>query len=265
MGAKIRLEDVIERIVRIHSDVVVMDVSTFVGAHNKTRFIDKDYGEWWTSPKSVYEGRKHPKRGYAERCTPAKLSVQAVDERLCYVHMGNVALVHDTYVNLETSATFIDKDYGAWQANPHNVLRGSEHPIRAQRTRVIALNKRNSVLHWKTGEECFSQSGWERGVLLWLNKNNYDFDWQIPFETPFITKRNKLSIYYVDLYVKSGPYADKYVEIKGRTSYRSTSESLKKWNWFHASHSNSQLWQQRELRLLDIIMNNNSINSGLLQ
>lgn len=174
MPAKLELSEVLARISRIHGDQITFDTSTFVGTQRKARFTDCTYGEWWTSPKRVYEGHKHPKRAYVERRMPAKLSLQAVCDRLLSVHNGNVMLVCDTYTNVEGTATFIDVEYGEWRANPHNVLRGSEHPHRAQRTRTIALNTYVQVEHWRTGNVCYTQSGWECGVLLWLNKHRYD-------------------------------------------------------------------------------------------
>lgn len=63
-----------------------------------------------------------------------KLTVGEVQSRLNKVYLGVVTL--KTYVGMHGPSTFADRDYGEWQADTSNVLKGIGHPLRSQRLRV---------------------------------------------------------------------------------------------------------------------------------
>ena len=58
------IKNVKDKIKQIHGNEVTLDESTYKNASTKARFIDKDYGEWWAIPKSIFcHHCGHPKRG----------------------------------------------------------------------------------------------------------------------------------------------------------------------------------------------------------
>lgn len=248
------LQDVLDAIKCVHGQTVTMDVSTYVKASQVTRFIDADYGEFWTTPTDVITSpRAHPERGRKKQHDNQRLTIAELQERLQIVHQGIVVLDATTYVDTKTKARFIDNKHGEWWATANNILRGRSHPNRQPEKIAHTMNSFPTVQHWLTGELCHSRSGYEYVVLLWLNANQYDFDWQVPIFTPLSTKKSKrLARYVVDLRIKSGPFTSTYVEIKGWWGKR-TIASKRKWEWFHETYSNSQLWMKDELIALGII------------
>lgn len=55
---------VVERIYKIHGNNVILCEKTYRGATKKAKFIDNEYGEWWTVPNYVMNGSGHPKGKY---------------------------------------------------------------------------------------------------------------------------------------------------------------------------------------------------------
>ncbi len=252
---RLSLENVSERVRQQWNGVAMLDESTYVGYLELARFIDCDYGEWWARPSHVLRGTgRHPKRARANTVASRKVSVDDVLRRVKEKHNDQVLMVVETYVNTHTKATFVDNVYGEWIAMPYAVLAGRSHPARSLKKAVAAMRSYKPVLHWKTNEVCYSSSGYEHAVLVWLNKNRYDFEWQIPFQTPLLTQKLKrFAKYNVDLYIKDGKFANIYVEIKGTWSRRIGDGGLAKWEWFHATHTNSILWMRSDLLALGII------------
>jgi hypothetical protein len=64
-----------------------------------------------------------------------------------------------------------------------------------------------------------------------------------------LAKTGRFRKYYVDMYIKSGPWVDTYVEIKGYLR----GMGKEKWEWFLTKHPNSQLWTHPRLLELGII------------
>lgn len=94
------------------------------------------------------------------------------------------------------------------------------------------------VAHWKTGQEIICIGSYERLFVEWCNKNQIDFDWQIPHKMP------DGRTYIIDAFIKSGEFANTWVEVKGYM-FKIAKE---KWNWFSSLHSNSQLWTKPILK-----------------
>lgn len=62
--AKTEIENLLKKI----SDIIELDWSTYSGWKIKARFIDKEFGEWWQTPRRVLiEGRRHKKRAALNR------------------------------------------------------------------------------------------------------------------------------------------------------------------------------------------------------
>lgn len=123
---------------------------------------------------------------------------------------------------------------------------GTENPLqnhdifkKVQRSRKIS----KILLHWKTCEELVCTASYEVAVVNWANEHQIDFDWQIAHKMP------DGKTYFVDLLIKTGEFANTWIEIKGYM----TEGSRKKWEWFHNLFSNSQLWDTTRLKELKII------------
>lgn len=107
---------------------------------------------------------------------------------------------------------------------------------RSMRTSII-------MFHWKTGEELICVGSYEVAFVNWCNKNNFDYDWQIPHKMP------DGRTYIVDAYVKDGPLNDYWVEIKGFFS----DVGKQKWQWFSSTIKNAKLLTHDELKKLDVL------------
>ncbi len=258
-------QDISERVRKLHGDNITLDESTYEHCHSICRFIDKDYGEWWTAVWGVLQGRGHPKRGYARM--GAKQTVSR-DEMLRRLHeaCGDTVTLGDDYVGVSTKCTFIDKDYGAWKQLPQRILSGTVHPKRraekARKTclkrygightnhlpgvmKKLARSQRKWVKrkHWKTGEMLTCMSSYEVAFVKWCAKNCIDFEWQIRHVMP------DGRAYIVDAHILDGHFADMWIEIKGWMR----PEALEKWTWFHATHPNSVIWTQQILKHYNIL------------
>src|SRR3990167_6210793 len=98
------------------------------------------------------------------------------------------------------------------------------------------------LIHWKTNEEIVCIGSYEKKVVEWLNENKIDYKWQSQiFETPFKTELGNAKTYRTDLFLIKD---DKWVEIKGY--FRKDAEE--KWDWFHKTYLNSELWNKIKLK-----------------
>jgi hypothetical protein len=103
------------------------------------------------------------------------------------------------------------------------------------------VNSPSTKIHWKTGEECWCQGGWEAKTVDYLNANEIDFLWQ---SKTFTLSTGKT--YRPDLYLVG---EDLWVEIKGWFQ----GDALEKWTEFHEKHPNSQLWDFKKLKQMKIL------------
>jgi len=259
---KLTIDIVLERIRQAHGETVTLDVDTYVKTNVKARFIDVEFGEWWSMPYAVMNGRRHPERFRRTQL----LDVNEACTRLETVHSGTVTLDRATFVSAYTRCDFIDVEYGHWTALPHNVLNGSTHPQRGLAKRKntwlqiygvdnpfkskevqdkvgLSLNKTWFVPHWRTQEALPCVSSYEYAFVNWCNHHQYDFDWQI-WHTLSDGKN-----YRVDAFVKDGPLANAWVEIKGylREDFK------QKWELFKRSVDKALLLDRSTLIELHIL------------
>lgn len=112
-------------------------------------------------------------------------------------------------------------------------------------TKIMKAHKKTTILcHWKTQQELICTASYEVAFVNWCNKNEIDFDWQISHKMP--DERH----YIIDAFIKTGEYANTWIEIKG-WNYES---GKKKWEWFHSNHlSCSEMWDQKRLKELGIL------------
>jgi hypothetical protein len=133
---------------------------------------------------------------------------------------------------------------------------GAENPAQSSEAQKKSSEKQHRVTvveHWRTGEKLKCIASYEAAFVEWCNKNRVDFDWQVKFVTPVLTPGGKDSVYFVDTYIKTGTFAGTYVEIKGTFNRKNGDVGRKKWEWFHAEHQNSQLWDKEVLVRLGIL------------
>lgn len=126
------IEQFLQEIEAIHGDTISIDVSTYKKSHEKVRFIDKDYGEWWATPANLLNGRGHKQRGIQQRKNKKIVAVNEIIKKIKEIYGDLVTLKSETYKGTNTKAIFIDKDYGEWSCSPANLLFfKSLHPTRA--------------------------------------------------------------------------------------------------------------------------------------
>lgn len=148
---KLSIDEVKLRIKKIHGDNIVLDESTYVNLKTKSRFIDKDYGEWWTTPDSILHGSGHKTRGNIRSGQKRSLSVMELKERLYEIHGDTVNINEDTYISSSVKAEFNDCEFGRWHVRPEDLLRGHHHPERAEK-----LRKKTNLERY--GAECVLQN-----------------------------------------------------------------------------------------------------------
>ncbi len=96
------------------------------------------------------------------------------------------------------------------------------------------------IAHWKTDKLLPCKASYEVAFVSWCNAHHIDFDWQIRHMMP------TGEAYIIDAFIKTGDYANTYVEIKGY--FRD--DARRKWEWFKACYPNAVLWDK--VRLKDV-------------
>lgn len=243
-----------------------IEYSTYINANTKAKFIDIDFGEFWMVPAAIWnQGQGHPTRGKIKQKTNnikkfggpspaaskevrAKMQSttmerfgfnfasqsQEIKDKKCATSMNNYGVpypIQHPDVQARVVATCLER-YGF---NHH-----MNDPVIAKKSSMSG-NTVTQQKHWKTGEVISCKASYERLVVEYLNQNQIDFQWQIPFRMP------DGRLYICDLYIKS---ENKYVEIKGWMR-----ESSKvKWDWFKSEYPSSELWSRKELKMMGIIL-----------
>ena len=65
---KLSIEDIKKRLKKRFGDEIILDESTYINTHQKARFIDRTYGEFYRTAKSVLKyGAMHPKKSVEKR------------------------------------------------------------------------------------------------------------------------------------------------------------------------------------------------------
>jgi len=251
---KLTKKQIKDKIFKVHKGLIKIDINSYINTATKCKFIDIDFGEFYMTPQHVFQGSGHKSRGILKQIKSQQLPLNEVKKRLSKIHNGDITIIDNTYNGMYHKATFIHKKYGNWEALPNNVIYkksshpsgglrkqintclknyGTKHPLQNKKIfyKVIKSRWRRVIInHWKTNEELVCISSYEYAVIYYLNKNKIDFDWQI---------KKILSndmVYFVDLYLKN---EDLYIEIKG---YFFSEKNKLKWELFHASNKNSEIW-----------------------
>ena len=265
------------RIDKVHGKgTIVLIASTYKDVFSPAKFMHWAYGEWKTKPISVYRGSSHPVDGRSRTnagLEARRLTEEEIDSRL----PSHIRIQPGTFRATSKKATFIDADFGDWEAVVSNVLGGHGHPERGNRNQLRSMeetnlrkygvkyvaqvasfalkaaekqNKITKKRHWKTKKTIRCHGGWEVAVVIYLNKNRIDYEWQpkvFPVPQEVLTTANgNQTTYRPDLYLSE---EDLWVEIKGY--FRE--DAAKKWAWFCECYPNTELWDHRKLRELGIV------------
>jgi len=265
-------------------DFIKLDESTYKNTNTKVKFIDEMYGEWWATPNAVINRkRRHFLRGKETGREKKTTSIEDIKMRL----PPYIKIDESTYIRQKIKCRFIDDIYGEWWSCPDHILRGEDHPARTQdKVRKTSLSKygvehfsksksvkdktiktnmerygckvssqnidvarknaksqTRAVVknHWKTNEQITCVASYELAVVNYLNENKIDYHWQ---SKSFKMPNGK--VYIPDLFLV---LENKWVEIKGY--FRKDAEE--KWNWFHAEHPSSELWNKPVLKGMKIL------------
>jgi hypothetical protein len=139
-GKKNTPEFIEQEVLKIHHGIVYLDPSTYTKMKGRARFVDKDYGEWWTTAKSVLKGSGHPCRGAKKSITSRTAPIFEVKGRVQKIHGSVLELDDNTYVSMDKNARFVDIDYGEFWCRPSDVIRKEcGHPLRGIKKRTEAL------------------------------------------------------------------------------------------------------------------------------
>ena len=166
--------------------------------------------------------------------------VQIKARATCTVRYGSPSSMGNPNVRAKKEATFLAK-YGTTVPIAYNAdvyARASE-----------ALTNVVKLVHWKTGTQLLCRASYELAFVNWCNAKQIDFDWQVPFVTPLLTKQGRPSVYFVDALIKTGEFAGMWVEIKGYMRPR----SRLKWEWFKSCHTSAQLWDKLKLQEIGVL------------
>lgn len=117
--------DEIETMLReLHGDQVTIDKTTYTNFRNQARFIDKEHGEWFTTPRCVIQQNgTHPKRR-GRRC----LTLDEVKRRVFETHGDKITINELTFKYATHECILIDKEFGQFVAKPCDVAGGLCHP-----------------------------------------------------------------------------------------------------------------------------------------
>ena len=60
---KLTNDNVLKKLLKVHGDIVTIDLQTYKNVNTVCRFIDKDYGEFWAlAYKVLYRKQGHKNR-----------------------------------------------------------------------------------------------------------------------------------------------------------------------------------------------------------
>lgn len=262
------------KIQKVHGDEIILDSSTYRNCYTKCKMIDKEYGEFWNTPRNVYiQKQSHPARRIMKILATRKKLGTLVDiskAKEIAVSKGGQCLSE----NLKTCKSKLKWMCGCgnvWTTTYNKVVHrnswcpkcsiakqkktlmenyGVEVPCKNKDIALkAAKNAKKSIIinHWKTSEELICTASYEIAVVNFLNLNKIDFLWQPKtFETNIINEKRNFLTYRPDLYLMN---ENKWIEIKGY--FRN--ESKQKWDWFHKEYPNSELWDFKKLKNLGIL------------
>jgi len=172
-------------------DVIALDESTYINTRTKSRFIDKDYGEWWATPNNVIHSKQghksrslektkktwlkkygidNPLKLEKNRPKDKKLSIDTIKQRIFDIHGYVVVIDENTYISTNEIAWFVDMEYGRWKTKVNNVIFGKKgHKSRSlEKARQTCLERfgvenpnQNEEIKEKSKKTCLERFGVE--------------------------------------------------------------------------------------------------------
>lgn len=288
MSKKLSIEEIKNRLYLAHGNVVILDENTYVNTMTKCRFIDKDYGEWWSTPNKVIWGKKGHKKRIGEKSKKTFLKKYGVEhplylvsfldkrkqtciqkygvdsprktdevknkyEKTCLNKYGVINPSQNDEIKAKKEKTFLIK-YGVTTPFKNEIIRnkikdtcllmyGVDNPTKNKEIRLKAAksaNKTTTVFHWKTNEIQY-MVGWDPNTATYFNENKEYYEYE---PETFLMPDGRT--YTPDFYL---PDKDLWVEVKGYFY----GDAKEKWEWFHAEHPNSELWDEKKLKELGIL------------
>ncbi|MEK6880815.1 MAG: hypothetical protein AABY22_14445 [Nanoarchaeota archaeon] len=229
---KISIKQVKQKLFNVHGDIVILDESTYKNVRTKARFIDKEYGDWWSKPDNILYGRKgHPKRGRKKTLDAYLINLEEIIKKREETNLKKYGFKCNLQ-NRKVIEQGLIRKYGV--DNPQKI---KEISLRSAKTK----NQITILNHWKNNSEIWCRGSWEVLVARFLNKNKIDYNWQPQTFTMPDTKT-----YTPDLYLIK---ENKWIEIKGRFY----DDAKEKWDWFHENYPNSELWNKERLKEMKIL------------
>lgn len=223
----------------IFDGTITLKPGTYKGYDYECIFIDADYGEWKAYPQNVFRGNGHPIRVSKQKGENRRYTEKDIQKMLRESHGDNVSLV-GSYQGMLIPTSF-ENDDGVFIAIPANVIhKKTSNPMSVNIEHQIKSHL-YYVNHWKTKERLICQGSWEEKVVQYMNNFKLDYFWQPKTFTTSFGKRYRPDMYVADWNV--------WIEIKGL--WRSGSKQ--KWEWFHSVYPNSELWDYKELKALEIL------------
>ena len=132
------LQEINRRLNEAHNGKVRLVEETYTGFKKRAKFVDCEYGEWWSPVYAVCRGTRHPERAKVGH----RLRVEDLQTRIdTRFGPGRIQIQADSYNSQNKSCTLIDSEYGEFSAYPTNVLRGLGHPQQAENTRSQRASK----------------------------------------------------------------------------------------------------------------------------
>lgn len=131
------LKKIEKKLKKRYGDIITLDSTTFVKSTLKARFIDKEFGEFWSYSRSVLAGHTNKKRRNFNQYIP----IEEVKKRIFNKHGDNICIIESSYKGLSNKAIFIDKEFGKWITVVRNVVDGQGNPTRGKESRA----KKNQV------------------------------------------------------------------------------------------------------------------------
>lgn len=243
MPNKISLEEVKKKLEEKHGNEITLNESTYIKVTSCAQFIDKDFGSWWAKPYKILSGQSHPDRRMI-KIKQTMLKIYGVENASQAKEIKRKK--EETCLKNGTTNSFSREDIKQKIRQTNLEKYGVEYPTQNKEIRLKAAKSTNNYFylnHWKTNEKIICQGTWEKKTVEWLNENKIEFEWQSKiFETPILTKLNNETTYTPDFYLIN---EDKWIEIKG---WFREEESKQKWEWFHRTYPNSELWNKNTLK-----------------
>jgi hypothetical protein len=228
----------------------------FMGDSIKHSWMCENGHIWQSAPSTIRQAH------WCAKC--AGVNKNTVDDCHALAEKKEGEFISKHYIAAHSKYKWKCKKGHMWEASYSNIKQGRWCPIckielskrtflrkygvdNPSKNRDIALKTakslRNAYIlnHWKTGEEVVCVASYEKKVVEYFNKNKIDFHWQ-----PKVFQMPNGKTYRPDCYL---PDQDLWIEVKGY--FRKT--SLDKWIWFQSVYINSELWNKKKLKEMNIL------------